>query len=150
MAGQPQIPGLLVFDVTNLEVTSEEHPHAPPGMVVLNVIDWGEVFTLRLTFSGEGLFWENMELVPSLRARADFHINETTGTVVYNGSETVDLVPSTGTYTVEHTVPGINAEGIFNLSAEVTIQNEAGAPWYGVLGFVEGYKIQIHSREEIE
>lgn len=150
MAGQPNIPGLLEFDVTNLEVTREEHPHAPPGFITLNVIDWGEPFDLQLTFEGDGPFWYNMESVPTLQARADFHINETTGPVVYNGSELLDLVPGQKTYKITHTVPGINADGLFDLSAEVTIQNTNGAPWYGVLGFVEGKKLQIHSREEPE
>lgn len=60
MSGQPQLPGWLEFDVTNLEVTADPSP-APT-----NIVRKGADFDLTATFTGSGAIWVILELISDL------------------------------------------------------------------------------------
>jgi hypothetical protein len=164
MAGQPQLAGLLEFDVTTLTILNEATPDV--FIPVPNIVDAGETFTLQITFTGSGPFWEFfIEPTPVIRARVTVHAEGMGGTAAELDLDPVcvDLVLGTGTYSVNYPVTGgIAQNGVYRLSAMVTLEridpadianitncSIAAVPLPMVLGFTENVVLQVHEQEQL-
>ena len=140
MAGQPQIPGWLEFDVTNLEAVETAHP-----TIQQNILDLGEEFDLKATFTGAGTDWENM--------KADAEAYEVMFYAEGFGATApdLDLGPESGnlgaadTVEVFHTVVGgVGTDGVYRCAAVVTFPGKTG-----VLGFYDQLLIQVNELEDV-
>ncbi|MCB9422233.1 MAG: hypothetical protein H6667_20690 [Ardenticatenaceae bacterium] len=145
--GQPQLAGILDFDVTNLKVAKE-------SQVVLGnvaeIIDKNETFTLALDFKGSGQQWENMcnNSKPGsiTEYRVEFYVEGMGRTPDLPerllGVATDKLVPNQFDYSAQTSVR-IDRSGIYDVSAMITIPQ-----WKGILGFAEGLIIAVHPLED--
>ncbi len=150
MAGQPQIPNVIDFDVTRMAITREgDPPPAPAEQFVpsIDIVDLGDAFELTIQFRGDGFVWDWLKSLNAsfnVEAHAEGYGN-TAGE--YNlGSTTGMLNPAQDIYNVRLNVPGnvIDKNGVYLLAAMVTFP----PPLHGLLGFVEGHKMMVHEHEE--
>ncbi len=146
MAGEVNEPSH--FDVTTLECFEIET--ATGEQFQSNIIDWGEQFFLRATFTGDGAQWSNM-------------VNNGFGFIVQFFAEGMgpgvadlalgtvngNLVPGTNEYTVDSAIATVNAQGVYRCGVTVSFRVPNGNNWFGVLGFNEDCVILIHPSEEI-
>jgi hypothetical protein len=161
MAGQPQIPGFFNFDVMDLQVTREEKPLFDPPFTafnMLNIVDLGEEFDLTVAFTAAGTGWDSWIVntaggLQNIQANFNFYADEIGGNDRYLGASTVALntledPANPGTFKYTHKVTGshLPPRGIYDVGATVTIDVN-GNPLHGVLGFIEGLKMQVHERE---
>jgi len=137
MAGQPQVPGVLEFDVSNLEVSVDPSPSPT------NIIPAGANFELRATFGGVagGMWWEAMKtagepftvefFAEGLGAAApDADLGSTPGT----------LLAADDTYTpVFLVVGGIANTGLYKVACVVTFDDIPG-----VVGYYDELFVQIY------
>jgi hypothetical protein len=147
MPGQPAGE----FDVTQLVAIETE-----AGGVELpsSIIDVGESFHLRATFTGSGTNWNNMKAL-GLTADVQFYA-EGMGPGVFNqnfGTTPVILDPAQDQYEVNSPSASVANAGIYRCGVVVTfrLDNPAPAPdlpWNGWLGFNEDCVIQIHPQEQ--
>lgn len=142
MAGQPNMPGNLVFDVTNLEVTAE------PGLPPSNVVKKGDDFDVTATFTGTGGIWTLLELVSDLPGV------DVVGKVTFSaegigakadeedfGPEEIDLTAGGSPYTVTTTVPKNTLdEGVYEMACYATFEFSAGGGTVSLPGVTGHYK----------
>ncbi len=146
MSGQPQIPGVINFDVSHVAVTREGAP-GDQFVPEITILDRGDSFDLTIRFTGSGFVWNWLKTLGAtykVEAHAEGYGN-TAGE--YNlGSVTGALNPANNTYNVVLPVSGatINRNGVYMIAAMVTFD----PPLNGLLGFVEGLKIMVHELEE--
>ena len=144
MTGQPNIPGNLVFDVTNLEVTAD------PGLPPSNIVKKGDDFDLTATFTGAGAIWTLLELISDLGGV------DVVGKVTFSaegigadadeedfGPEEVVLTAGGSPYTVTTTVPKDTLDkGVYIVVcwAEFEARGAAGSvvPLPGLTGHYKG------------
>ena len=142
MTGQPTLPGVLVFDVTNLEINEPE----PPLEHTESIIDYTEPFELTVTFTGAGLQWFNIVRNCNPKYKACFYLEGLGQRVELDlGCETgyvADLKPGGGTYQVTHRVDGIKDYGLFIVGATVEFPG-----WIGILGYSRDLMIQVSELE---
>jgi hypothetical protein len=154
MPGQPNLPVFLAFDVTELAITEPG-----PPFLDQNILDLGEPFALRVTFTMSGPFAFFIEGIPGIRAVMQFYA-EGMGPGVPNvafGTPTLGLTAGTGTYVYHHPVPGgVTAGGIYRCGVAVTFRvvapppGPAGdVPVPAILGFNEDCVIQVHHQETL-
>jgi len=137
MAGQPQAPGILEFDVTSLEVTAE------PGIVPLNIVEAGEDFTLTATFGATpGMWWNNLK-DDHEPFTVEFYA-EGLGVAAGDidlGTEPGNLDPADDTYPVNHVVVGgIAQPGVYKMACVVTLDDVPG-----VVGYYDELVVQVYS-----
>jgi hypothetical protein len=145
MPGQPQLPGWIVFDVTNLDVTAE------PSPLPTNIVKKDAPFDLTATFNGAGGIWNILELI------SDLPNIEVVGMVTFSaegigadaveedfGPEDVILnAASGGSYEVTTTVPAnVLDKGVYIIAcfAEFEVRAPGGdpIPLPGLIGHCEG------------
>lgn len=164
LLGQPQA-GHLDFDVKGFEIVKEG---STVEGNVLEILDPGEPFTLRLDFEGSGPDWINM-------------CNERKGYIIHFDAEGIgptwswtgghseihlgdavgQLNPNDDDYKIEFEVSnGIPNRGVYRLSAMVTFKItpipmpnppppiDQWVDHLGVLGFAEGLLLQVHPAED--
>jgi hypothetical protein len=124
MTGQPNIPGWIEFDVSNLEVTKE------PGLDPNIIVDKDDPFDLTATFDGDGLIWTVLELI------SDFPGIKVVGKVSFSAegigqeAEEEDFEPAEvilqgagGPYTATVTVPGGELDvGVYQMACQAVIE----------------------------
>ena len=142
MAGQPNSPGTLVFDVTNLEVTAE--PGVPPS----NIVAKDDDFDLTATFTGAGTIWTLLELI------SDLPVVEVVGMVTFSaegigadadeedfGPEDIVLTVGGSPYTVTTTVPKNKLDkGVYEMACYVTFEVRANGATVPLPGLTGHYK----------
>ena len=145
MPGEPEW-----FDVNNLEAVEIET--ATGEEFLSNIIDWGENFFLRVTFTGSGADWANLThngfgYVARFYAEGmgpgvdDLDLGTATGNLVNGQSE----------YTIDSPTTSVNTDAIYRCGVMVSFRMPNGVGrWYGVLGHNENCVIQISPVEEIE
>jgi hypothetical protein len=139
-----QIGGPSTFDVTKLECFEIDEPGVE---IQNNIIDAGEQFYLKATFSGSGLEWENL-ISGGYECAAQFYA-EGMGYGVANLNLGPPEPGDLGTGYVKSKVYTFNTTGIYRCGVAVTIQGAGGgAPWKGALGFNEDCVIMINPKEE--
>ena len=136
MPGQPQVAGILEFDVSNLEVSAEPSPGP------LNIVPVGEDFTLTATFGATpgGIWWN--EIKDDAEAYNGAFYAEGWGVAAGD----IDLGDEPGnfgapdTYTQDHVVSGgIAQPGVYKMACVVTLP---GVP--GVVGYYDGLVVQVY------
>lgn len=138
MAGQTQIPGVLVFDVNNLEVSATGGLWAPS-----NIVATDEAFDLGAAFQGSGFVWQWLKTwavqykvsyfaegigASAMEADLGSRLNNLTMSNTYNFADTKITVPA-----------GTLNEGVYRIACLVTFP---GAP--GLTGFFESLVIEIY------
>lgn len=144
MSGQPNIPGTLVFDITELEVAAES------GLPPSNVVKKGDNFELAATFTGAGGIWTLLEMISDLAGI------DVVGMVTFSaegigakadeedfGPEEVVLKAGGSPYTVKTTVPKNKlGEGVYEMAcwAKFEARGSAGGvvPLPGLAGHCKG------------
>jgi len=124
MAGQPNFPGWVVFDVSALDSSDI-------------IVDVGTSFNLKATFDGSGVIWNGYEI-----STEPYTVNfyaERIGTGAMNlGSVGGNLSAGGGPYTA--TLPTtINTPGLYRIGCTVTLDNHLY-----IAGFQEGLLQQVH------
>jgi hypothetical protein len=136
MPGQPNIPGVLVFDVTSLQVFEPAGTLAPDV-----VIPAGGSFDLKVTFQGSDFIWtafEGLGIAYNVNfyaegqgvAAPDYDLGNVTGNLAPGGS------PYTDTLTV---AAGIPVAGIYDLSCRVTFPAVHGMTGFSAPLYIEVY-----------
>jgi hypothetical protein len=124
MAGQPNFPGWLVFDVTALNSSDI-------------IVDAGTSFDLMATFDGSGVIWGDYES-DTEPYTVSFYA-ERIGTGAINlGSASGNLAAVGGPYTATLNT-SIAAEGLYRIGCTVMLDNHRY-----VAGFQEGLLQQVH------
>jgi hypothetical protein len=141
-AGQPNVPGTLVFDVTLLEVTAE------PGWPPTNIVKKGDDFDLTATFTGAGSIWTLLELISDLPGI------DVVGVVTFSaeglgadadeedfGPEDAVLTAGGSPYTVTTTVPKNTLDvGVYEMACWVIFEARAGGDTVPLPGLTGHYK----------
>jgi hypothetical protein len=136
MPGQPNIPGVLVFDVTNLQAFE------PAGSLAPNiVIPAGGSFDLVATFDGSGFIWTAFEGL-GIAWSASFYAEGQGANApeLDLGAVGGVLAPGAGPYSATLTVAaGIPTPGVYDMACMVTFP---AVP--GMTGFNVPLHIQIY------
>jgi hypothetical protein len=139
MPGQPQIPGVLVFDCDDLKITTNPGTWDPSVIVGIN-----EQFHLGATFKGSGGIWTGLknqatqykvsyfaEGIGKAATEADLmptRVGNLTNADVYGPSDT------------QVTIPGNTlVPGVYRIACVVTFTG-----WPGVTGYYEDLVIQVY------
>ena len=124
MAGQPDLTGWLVFDVTDLKLDD-------------NTVHEGDSFDITVDFTGTGGIWTLLEQL-SITATTKFYAEGMgIGAGEYDlGSKDTPLVPNTGSYSETLTVDTSAAttalaEGVYRIQCLVQVLNSGIMGYYG-------------------
>ena len=136
MPGQPNIPGVLVFDVTNLQINEPPGAQAPSIVVPIN-----NPFDLVVTFQGSGMAWLGFE---NGAIQYDCHFyaegQGIAATDIDFGVQSGNLVPGQGTYTETLNVAaGIPNPGIYDITCRVIFPNVSGMTGFSPPITIEAY-----------
>jgi hypothetical protein len=130
MAGQPNVPGFLEFDVTDLTLSD-------------NTVHEDDSFDVTVTYTGTGGIWNFLEFISDnfapLNATAQFY-SEGMGVGAGEndlGSVDVQLITGGSPYSASITVDTSVAttdldEGVYRIQCLVQVENS------GIMGFFEG------------
>ncbi len=156
MSGQPNAPGLIVFDVTRMACVETIPPLFPPAPIIRAGRDfkvYGD-FTISEPFghliheimaaTAGTVDWQANYYAEEMGGANDVMLGTVSGNFTGTGISTV--VPHT--YTTPDTdlvvVGGITVPGTYRLTCTVTCLFAGSIPM-PITGFVEGELIQIHA-----
>ena len=141
MPGQPQIPGWLVFDVTEIQA-------AEPGLAPVNIVRRDTDFNLTATFTGTGALWDFLE------ALSDLPVVQVVGMVTFSvegiGSNAIELdfgpalavLTVGGTYNVTTTITANSLSvGVYTVACYVSFEVRVGGsivPIPALTGYMTG------------
>jgi len=118
MAGQPNFPGWLVFNVADQQVTEPAGALTPASIVPVN-----GPFDVIATFTGSGLIWGWLTGFGNVEYTMKFFA-ESIGPYAHDvdlGTVTGTLVPGQNNYQVRlHVHGGIEHEGYYEVACRVT------------------------------
>jgi hypothetical protein len=142
MAGQPQIPIWIEFDVTNLEVTEE------PGLQPVNIIKKDAEFELTATFTGAGAIWTLLEAIsdlPTVEVVGKIHFSaEGMGADADEedfGPEDVVLGVGGSPYAATTTVPANTLDkGVYDMACWAVFEVRVGPDTVDIPGITGHYK----------
>ena len=143
MTGQPNYPGFLVFDVTNLEIDEPQ----PPIELTEEILDLTEPFSLTVTFRGTGMFWNALVNMFDPQYEACFYLEGRGQQAAESdlGCATGNVAAASvggGNYEATHQVNGIQQKGLYKVGVTV----EFPGLW-GLLGHYDDLMIQVSRHE---